>query len=355
MLTALAAKAAVITGTELGNASYFGTLGQLNPGIKVKNPSPIGPNACVPTATIDGLIYLENYAVTGQKEVDPFTTSPNTYVQLDNLATAMATFNTTTTITYYKYLNNFGVTVTLLAQATAKQIKALGLVANSLTITKVTKNVGGTYVNNMYNGLQSYLSKTGKNPAPRVLFSGQQYPASVPANWYSATGGKVPNWVATEKPTASFLANALTDNDGVEIQVQWGNYTKAGTFNPTGGAHQLTLDYITFNTKTDTGMIGYLDPEGSANAATPFMTKLSLVNGFLYFPDPVPVTDNTFGNLPGAGEDPYGRITADMAEGLAPVAAKGPPPAAPDGASTLLILGASITGLAGFRRLACTA
>jgi hypothetical protein len=356
VLTVLAAKADVITGTELENASYFGTLGQLNPKVMTKNKSLIGPNACVPTATIDGLIYLENYAVKALNEPDPFATSPNSYPQLDKLAVAMGTFNTTTVTKYYKYLNKIGVTITLLAPATAAQIKALGLVPASLTIVSVTKNTGGTFVNNMYNGLQSYLSKKGANPAPRVILSGQQMASAVPKSFYSANGGKVPNWVTSGKPTTSFLATALDDNDGVEMQIQWGTY-KGTTFTPGFGAHELTLDYISLNTATDKGEIGFLDPEGSATKATALMTPLSLVNGYLYFSDPADITDNELGDGPGAAGDHFGRITSDIVEGLAPIAAQGPPNprGVPDGASTLFILGAAIIGLAAFARHARSA
>lgn len=353
VLSALAVQADLITGTELENASYFGTLGQLNPNVKTKSPSLIGPNACVPTATIDGLIYLENYAVKALNEPNPFATSPNSYTQLDNLAKAMGTFNRTTTTTYYQYFNKAGVQVlNLLAPATPAQLKFSGAVAASLKIVPVTSNLGGTFVNNMYNGLQSYLSKTGANSAPRVILSGQQI-NSVPKSFYSPKGGKIPNWVESGKPTASFLATALDDNDGVEIQIQWGTY-KGATFTPGFGAHQLTLDYISLNTATDKGEIGFLDPEGSATKAVSFMVPMSLVNGYLYFSDPADVTDNAFGELPGAGGDHFGRVTSDIVEGLAPIAAQGPggSTGVPDSASTLLILGAGLIGLTVFHRIA---
>jgi hypothetical protein len=354
-LSALAANADMITGTELENASYFGTLGQLNPKVMTTNPSLIGPNACVPTATIDGLIYLENYAVKSLNEPDPFATSPNSYGQLDKLAKAMGTFTTTTTNKFYKYLNKKGATITLLAPASPLQIKNLGLVPGSLEVVSVTKNTGGTFVNNMYSGLQSYLSKTGANSAPRVILSGQQI-NSVPKSFYSPKGGKIPTWVTAGKPTASFLANALDDNDGVEIQIQWGTY-KGTTFTPGFGAHELTLDYISLNTATDKGEIGFLDPEGSTTKATMLTAPLSLVNGYLYFSDPADITDNEFGDLPGAAGDHFGRITSDIVEALAPIAAQGPggSKGVPDSAPTLLILGLSVIGLGAFRSLARTA
>jgi hypothetical protein len=372
----LTAKAAVITGTEVPNATYFGVLGQLNSGVTNKNSLLIRPFACVPTATINGLTYLYNYATAkppnGLGLANVFSVSPNTYLQINYLAAAMGTFNnnvTTTNFQYYaKNLQGKSVLVytSLLAPADAAQLAALTATFGPLTTKAVNGAViqqGGTLVNSMYNGLASYLSATGKNPAPTVVITGQQQPSGVPGNWY-ATSGKPPavtpiepKGVVEETPTAAYLAEALDKNAGVEIMVQWGTYaTKGGLpvgpFTPLGGAHELTLDYISLNTTTDMGTIGYLNPEPTttATAAKAFTSKLTLApGGYLYFSIPGSTTDVKFGGFPGAGGDPSGRITSDMVESL-PAQNLGAP-SVPDSEATLLILGLSIAGLAAFRRL----
>jgi hypothetical protein len=372
----LAAKAQVIEGSELANAADFGTLGQLNVNVTVENSLPIRPEACVPTATIDGLTYLYNFNKKNLPNL--FTTPPDTYPQLNALAKAMGTFNNPVKPTnYYGYFNKAGmpVLITANAPATKEQIAAFDKTNMAMPIVKMMEKtvntIGGTYVNSAYNGLKMYLSK----PAPDVFVSGQQYANAVPPNWYATTGTPpktipIQPSVAPIRPTALYLANALKANDGVEVTLQWGfYYTKDGkpygNFQPTGGGHELTLDSITLNTSTKTGTIGYLDPSGSPGplgSATPFTSSLYLVKDitskddyYLYFQDLAAVPDNNFGGVgPGGGEDPYGRITSDMVEYIRKGAGGGAPAPIPDGASTLLILGASITGLAAFRRLART-
>jgi len=378
----LVAKAEIITGTELPNATFFGTLCQLNAGVTNKNSLLIRPFACVPTATINGLTYLYNYAMAkppkGLGLANVFTISPNTYLQLNNLATAMGTFNNPVTTTNFQYFakNLQGkivlVYTSFLAPADAAQLAALTAKFGMLTTKAVNGAiipVGGTLVNSMYNGLASYLSATGKNPAPTVIITGQQNPADVPANWYGTSGKPPavtpiePKGVETETPTVSYLAKALTANAAVEVMIQWGTYATAkdgqpvGAFTALGGAHELTLDFISLNTKTDTGTIGYLNPEPTTTGtkAMAFTSKFSVApGGYLYFSIPGTPSDVVFGGFPGAGGDPSGRITSDMVESL-PMQGLGPASAVPDGVSTLLILGASLMGLAAFRRLARTA
>src|SRR5690242_8534809 len=82
------------------DSSIFGSRGQggatyVNnalPNPPLGNPSPyqpysvaVGPNACVPTSTANGLTYLENYVV-GLGFADPYSTSPNSFAQVDNLS-----------------------------------------------------------------------------------------------------------------------------------------------------------------------------------------------------------------------------------------------------------------------------
>lgn len=248
--------------------NYFGNIGQASAtvtntnatymGVYLQYSVPVGPNACVPTATIGGLTYLENYQnVTN--DTDPFTVSPNSATQLNNLATSMSTWNT----------SNTG--------------------ANPWT------NVGGTSVPSTFNGLQSYLSATGANPSPQVQISGQVSPSNPagfvaisPVNQTAGTYNAGMN-IANVTPTATFMANALNANDGVEFGIQWGSFS-GNTFTPSGGGHFLTLQAI--NVVSGTGTISFFDPWG-VNANTPSTTNgfvsatVTTVNGFLYVTYPI--------------------------------------------------------------------
>lgn len=240
--------AATVTNT---NATYMG--------VYLPNSVPVGPNACLPTSVIGGLTYLENYQnVTN--DTDPFTVSPNSATQLNNLSTNMSTWNTT----------------------------------NTTGPTQWT-NVGGTSVPSAFNGLQTYLSATGANPSPQVQISGQVSPSNPanfmaisPVNQAAGTYNAGMN-IASVNPTATFMANALNANDGVEFGVQWGTYS-GNTFTASGGGHFLTLQAI--NVVSGTGTISFFDPWG-VNANTPSTTNgfvaatVTTVNGFLYVTYPI--------------------------------------------------------------------
>ena len=286
--------------------NYFGSLGQASATVTNTNAAymgvynqysvAIGPNACCPTAVIGGLTYLENYDnVTN--DTDPFTTSPNSAAQINNLATAMNTYNTT---------NSTG--------------------------NPMWTNVGGTLIPSSFNGLQSYLSSTGANPAPTVTISGQVSPSTPApllqtslANTAAGTYNAGTN-VANVTPTAQFLANALAANDGVEIGIQWGSYSGT-TFTPmNGGGHMLTLQSI--NMSGGTGTIDFYDPWGpGTNAGTTngyVFATVSTVDGFLYVTYPITWTggdlDNSGNTSPfeaiGASTGQTGRIVYDMVEAV---------------------------------------
>src|SRR5579872_7203561 len=99
-----ASTASAQSGSE--SLTYFGTLGQNNPLVTYTNANnaflgpyatlsaPIGPNACVPTATSNGLTYLYNYVTTVLNQPSPFTSSVSTYGAVNAIATAMNTYNT---------------------------------------------------------------------------------------------------------------------------------------------------------------------------------------------------------------------------------------------------------------------
>src|SRR2546422_10281326 len=121
LLLSLASVARAQSGSE--TLADFGLLGQGN--ASVNGSQALKNNSCAPTAITNGLTYLETYLLS-ISQPDPFTTSPNTYTQLNNLQSAMVTGTT------------------------------------------------GTPLTTMWTGLQSYFSPVGANPAPTVTLSGQQ-------------------------------------------------------------------------------------------------------------------------------------------------------------------------------------
>lgn len=223
----------------------------------------VGPNACVPTAVINGLTYLQQYQLLTYAN-DPFTTSPDAAAQVNAMAQSMKTFNTT----------------------------RAG--ANGWT------NVGGSLVPSAFNGLKSYLTA---NPAPTVGIKGQVAPAT-PAGWSakSLSDATLDPYVAGTNvagatPTAQFLADALNENDGVEIGIEWGSYSGA-TFTGRGG-HFLTLQAI--NMTGGSGTISFFDPWGlgtgsPANTNALVNATVALTNGFLYVTYPT--------DLAGSSDDP---------------------------------------------------
>jgi len=256
--------------------SDFGYLGQGN--AAVNGSQAVMNNSCVPTATANGLSYLENYFNFSLDLPSPFTTSPNNYAAVNSLQGLMGT-------------------------------TALG-----------------TTVNGLFNGLQSYLMPGGANPAPTVSISGQ-YSSTTPGGWFSGgiNGGLN---VAQASPTASFLANALNANDGVEVGIQWGAYS-GNTFTASGGGHMLTLYSINLGV-SGSGTIGFIDPWGTGTgnnagtSATVVNATVQLVNGFLYVtypidftgPDPADTT-GTDGTTQLGHNGETGRILVDAVEAAA--------------------------------------
>jgi len=246
---------------------FFGTLGQGN--ASVNGTQAVKNNSCAPTAVTNGLTYLENYLI-NNSQADPFNTTPNTYTQLNNLQSGMSTGST------------------------------------------------GTSLTNLWSGLQTYsTSHTGGT----VTLSGQQDLTTVTGlGWGSQAGA------TNAIPTATFLANALNANDGVEVSIEWGSYS-GSTWTPKGGGHELTLDAI--NTAGST--IGFIDPWGASNTANAATSALSisatwtLSNGYIYvtYPNPTGTNDIPDDVTPGDGTttvgsapSPTGRILADTVEGV---------------------------------------
>jgi hypothetical protein len=277
----------------------FGFLGQLNKGVTYENNVAVGPVACVPTAVANGLFYLQHYAAM-QDKPDPFTVTPDDYGAVNDLAAVMGT-------SYKVYFN---------PDPPPRYVMS-----------------GGTTIVDSALGLMKYLSPKGQNPAPTVSVTGQYMP-NPPQGWLGdGSGAKsfADNFAQTI-PTATYLANALNANDGVEIGIQFGNFggTSALDFNPTGG-HEVTLYDIDLNPKTERGTIDFIDPFG--DSAFTVEGNLTLTDGFLY----VQFKDKR-------GDSVFGRIVDDMVESVGPAAQ------VPDGAVTFCLLGGCVTGLGALRR-----
>jgi hypothetical protein len=241
--------------------NLFGTLGQLNAGVTFANALNIQPNACVPTATANGLAFLENYQLSISQS-DPLSFSP-TYASVNNLATAMGTYNNT----YYQYYNATNKLV-----YTSKNVRnaATDAAATALGATTVAtrSNIGGTPTTWMFNGLQSYLGAGGANPAPTVSISGR-IGGATPAGWLQGALNPGMSIAQNTIPTATYLANALNANLAVELTLEWGVFN--GNTWVSQGGHEVTLDAINLG-NNNTGTIQFLDP---------YATSAVLMNGTL--------------------------------------------------------------------------
>ena len=215
-LAALCLAAAAAVGQAQTASENYGNvdtwLGQGN--ASVTGPQALRDNACVPTASANGLSYVEAYQLFVSKP-DPFTVSPNDYTAVNALITSMGT------------------------------------------------TTGGTTTSGQMNGLKSYLGAGGANPAPNIKLSGQVSPMEV-AGVNGLTGfygGGVNAGIAmrNENPTARFMAHALSQNSGLEMGIAWGSVS-GGTFTAAGG-HEVTVTSI--NMSGGSGTIGILDPWGT--------------------------------------------------------------------------------------------
>lgn len=319
---AFVAKADLPYGSEA--LSEFGSFGQGNAGINVANTLNIQPNACVPTAIADGLIFLENNQV-ADGHTDPFNVSQNNINVVNQLATLMGTENNNfTKVTnsagkafYYKNQYN--------GTAPGTQINAPG---GPYYVVKTYYNVGGTALANMKPNLNTYLDTVN--------------PSTLPTIYTSATANV---------SSAYSLAQALNLNDAVQLTLTWGtNNATTGKFVATGGAHEVDLQSIDFTNATS-GIIGLVDPWGATQAgglpsgtANYISAGVTLTNGGLYISGVFGDGDDVFGNYIGGGETGAGgqnagaMITYELVESL------------PDGASTILLLSGSVLALQTIRR-----
>jgi hypothetical protein len=286
---ALTAKAATYSGSE--TLADFGTkLNQnsatyVDPTVGGEN---VGPNACVPTAVAQGLSYLYT------QDAGAFTVSPNNTTAIDALASAMTT-----------------------AQ------------------NPITGNYGTTYPNRV-TGTTSYL--TTANPSTAYVVSGQ-YDASY---LNAPTFGPTYRSAMGSATTASFLANGLNSDWGVEFAIRWG--TLAGNvFTSSGGGHFVTLQSISFDTTTGTGEISFIDPGDAAYVQDASLSVTSGGNLYVSYPAPTEDVDDDEGEAAGLdgvpAVDPLGGVIInDLAETI------------PDGGLTAGLLGGSVVGLLALRR-----
>jgi hypothetical protein len=289
------------------DSTLFGMFGQLNAGVTVVNAQPINVNACVPTATVDGLAYLYNYA-NSESQPAPLSFAPS-YTSVNNVATAMGTFNNT----YYQYYNAANALVYTSVNARNDAAAA----ALGATTFATRPNIGGTPTYNMYNGLQSYLSAGGANPSPMVSISGLVGGAT-PAGWLSGALNGGLNNVANGTPTAQYLANNLNAHNAVELTLEWGIFN--GNTWVSQGGHEVLLWSINLG-NGGTGTIQYLDPYGTTAGG---MTANLVLNadGYLYGSGftVTPADDNPpdlVDGAPGAGgPTQYFRIDDVMVESV---------------------------------------
>jgi hypothetical protein len=261
------------SGSEAANYSYFAQLGQGNNAIVTANTQAVANMACVPTATANGLNYLANYAEFNLDLASPFSTSPNSYAQVNNMITAFKT------------------------------------------------DGSGTETGDQFTGLVSYLGAGGANPSPTVAVKGQYSPAT-PAGWTAQ--------FTQATPSASYLAQQLNANAAVELGIQWGTVS-GGSFTIGRGAHELTLYQISVSSG-GTGTISFIDPWGNnanntagSSALQVISASLQTINGFLVLtfptayvgPDPSELapTGTAIGGLNGQSA----RILDDTVEYLVPV------------------------------------
>jgi len=268
---ALTVNAHAQSGSE--NGALFSYLGQGNTAVINGNGGQgqdVADNACVPTATANGLSYLQAYRQSIGKPA-PLSFTPS-YTSVNNMITAMQTTS------------------------------------------------GGTGIADAANGLVTYLGPGGNNPSPTVVVSGQ-YSADTPANWLAGGFGANTNFTEAT-PTAQFLADHLNAHDAVEFTLQWGSLTD-NEFAVGQGAHEVTLVSINM----DAGLISFIDPWGNGNdhadgSAVLVNASVQLLDGYLvvsYPVDWVGPDDNTGATtFVGINVGQTGRILDDMVQSVVP-------------------------------------
>ena len=185
-----------------------------------QNNSSYPNNGCVPTAVAQGLSYLYN-------------ASPNSFAVNPNNITAV----------------------------------------NALGAAMGTSDASGTTYAGRVNGTGTYLTTAGD----MASVVGGQYSSSYDS---ALTIGTTAQNSMAANGVASFLANALTANDGVEFAILWGTLA-SGSYTKGQGGHFVTLQSLAYNAGTGSGSLTFIDP-GDAQA---WNGTLSLITGGAYAGD----------------------------------------------------------------------
>jgi len=247
-------------------STYFGNWGQGNAGITVANALNIQPNACAPTAVLNGLIFLENYQLS-LGNTDPFNANQNVVGNINTLARLMQTDNNN----YANFVNvdGSGDEYTVQNPAAGAYVAGRNYRLNingtivTATYTRTSYNVGGTSEANLDSGLRRYLVPVNPNPLPFVYA------------------------YQSDDPSAGALGAVLKANDAVELGISWGQYNVNGQFVSTGGGHIVTLQSLEMFNGTK-GIATLVDPWGTttpaggpAAAANDVSVSVTTVNGGL--------------------------------------------------------------------------
>lgn len=218
LFSSISAQAAVISGSTPGGAGLFGNLNQNDTNCGVG-----GSEGCGPTAAVNSFIMLQNKYPT---------------IYGTNLVPAGQAVNVANTLGTGNYMD--------------------------------CAACGGTYIENFIFGKQKYIEE--KVPGKTVYkayvapgFAWRNDPGGVTPGY---NNGGQPGYVTRAAPPVQWLADELNHGEDLEIYVGYN----------AGGAHYLTLHSIMFDTATNMGTIGFIDPltgaAGNANIT-------GLAGGFL--------------------------------------------------------------------------
>jgi hypothetical protein len=309
-----AAQAETVTIKE--NVKDFGTFSQLNS--KVKGGDALQQNSCVPTAVANGLQFLVNT----DNGVNGIGNLVSGYDTVNALQKAM---NTTAKGTGYGSAAT-GLVNYIAAKGLAGTVVIVGgQVMSGIPITAPPHgghgNGGhgnGGHGNGGHGNGGNGNGGNGNHPTnPGPGNHKPAYaPAKAPAPPAKDAAPNVPNNQNIANKTAPDpmqLYNWLKAGDAVEITIAWLN----------GGAHELTLYGISYNSDNGTGTLNFLDPYGaSGNAVDIEKATFEMINKVMYV---------NGGYLQGAGNDgkaannpngsTAGWIVADLAEAVKPAAA----------------------------------
>jgi hypothetical protein len=134
----------------------------------------------------------------------------------------------------------------------------------------------GTYIERFILGKQEYMNKVAPG---KTIFAAEDTQAWRPTLPDGFEVGPKPSWVQDNTaPTAQWLVNQLKAGEDVELFINFD-----GSQN-----HYVTLTYLQFDTKTDTGQINFIDPTtGKVNDKNYSITGLDptdkdiLIGGYL--------------------------------------------------------------------------